>query len=299
QDADVLRARLAGDLGAEVDLLGRAARAQSDAPAEEGDDLIVVVPAAAEEPALAVAAEVEERGAVEEEVAPLGKEQGKARQVDLALIDLGLREVGVHSEHGPQQRGRTVEEIDPRTRVAFDRGAATARRRLRGEDAIRFDVETVPLRHIVDAGDDPGVAHAAKALVSPPSRPQALFILPSHGALEVDAPRVAVGVEIQRAEGDRDLENPPNLAAPRPRVPDAVPLPVFAVDPEEGISHQPRRVHLEEIAGATVEKCIDGPLEAVVGVEPFVPSSLVANPLVGLGIEASNAHVQRLAIEGD
>ena len=75
QDADVLRACLAGDLGAEVDLLRRAARAQPDAPAEEGDDLIVVVAAAAEEPALAVAAEVEEGGAVEEEIAPLGKEQ--------------------------------------------------------------------------------------------------------------------------------------------------------------------------------------------------------------------------------
>ena len=93
-------------------------RAQADAPAEEGDDLIVVVPAAAEEPALAVAAEIEEGGAVEEEIAALGKEQRKARQVDLPLIDFRLREVGVDGEHGAQQRGGAVEEIDSRARVA-------------------------------------------------------------------------------------------------------------------------------------------------------------------------------------
>ena len=49
-----------------------------------------------------VAAEIEERGAVEEEVALLGKEQRVAREVDLPLVDFRLREVGVDGEDGPQ-----------------------------------------------------------------------------------------------------------------------------------------------------------------------------------------------------
>jgi hypothetical protein len=71
QQTDVLGAHLAGDLGTEVDFLRRADRAQADAPAEERDDLIVVgaaAPAEAES-LVPVAAEVEERGAVEKEVA--------------------------------------------------------------------------------------------------------------------------------------------------------------------------------------------------------------------------------------
>ena len=42
-----------------------------------------------------LAGEVEEEGAVEEEVTLLREEQGKPRQVGLALVDFGLRKVGV------------------------------------------------------------------------------------------------------------------------------------------------------------------------------------------------------------
>ena len=58
------------------------------------------------------AREVEEGRAVEEEVALLGIEQREAREVDLPLIDLGLREVGVDGQVRAQRRRRVVEEVD-------------------------------------------------------------------------------------------------------------------------------------------------------------------------------------------
>ena len=97
QDADVLVARLAGQLAAEVDALLRAGRfVQPDSPAVKRRER-----AADGEPA----AEVEERRTVEEEVALLREEQGEASEVDLALIDLGLGEVGIDREIGSQPGG--------------------------------------------------------------------------------------------------------------------------------------------------------------------------------------------------
>ena len=104
EEADVLAAHLSGELRAEVDLLRRRVRAQTDPPAEEGLNLRT---------ARAVAGEVEERRAVEEEVAALGKEEREARQVDLTLIDLGLREVGVDGQVCADSRRRVVEEVEP------------------------------------------------------------------------------------------------------------------------------------------------------------------------------------------
>jgi hypothetical protein len=129
--------------------------------------------------------------------------------------------------------------------------------------------------------------------------PQRRWSSPAYGSLKVDPPRVAVRIEVERTERDDDLQRPPDLAAQHPRVPDPVPFPVFAVDPEERIRHQSRGIHLEEITGAAVEKGVDRPHEAVVRVEPLVAPALVANPLVGLRVEARDAKVQRLVVERD
>ena len=83
------------------------------------------------------------------------------------------------------------------------------------------------------------------------------------------------------------------------RVPDAVPLPVVAVDAEERIGHQPRRVHLEEVAGPRVEEGVDRPHEAVVGAEELVAAALEPEPLVGLGVETGHAHVDGVLREDD
>ena len=143
------------------------------------------------------------------------------------------------------------------------------------------------------------VGHAVEALVARPSHPDAVFVLPAHRALEVDAPGVVVGIEVERAEGDLDLDGPADLAVADARVPDAVPRAVHAVDAEHGVGHQARRVHLEEVAGALVEEGVDAPHETIVGRQELVAAALEAEPLVGLGVEGGDAHVERVLAEGD
>src|SRR4030095_4785958 len=113
------------------------------------------------------------------------------------------------------------------------------------------------------------------------------------------APRVVVRVEVEGAERYLDLQGPPDHAALYPRVPDAVPLAVIAVEPQQRVGHQARRVHLEEVAGAAVEERVNCPHEGVVGEELLVASELPADPPVSCGVEAGDAQVQRLTVEDD
>ena len=116
EHADAPPADLAGQAAADVDRHDAAA-VEADAPAVEH---VGHVGGAAEAGARyaataaarrAAAAEVEQASALEKELALLGQEQVEARQVDLLLVDLDLREVGVHGEIGGQVRGDAVLQI--------------------------------------------------------------------------------------------------------------------------------------------------------------------------------------------
>src|SRR6185436_1323124 len=155
------------------------------------------------------------------------------------------------------------------------------------------------LRDVADALDVARVRHPVEALVARPSHPDAVFVLAPHRALEVDAPGVGVGVEVQGAEGDLDLDGPADLAVPHARVPDAVPGAVHAVDAEHRIGHEPGRVHLEEIPGTLIEEGVDAPHETIVGRQELVAAALIAQPLVGLGVERRDAHVEGVLADDD
>jgi hypothetical protein len=105
-----------------------AAAIEPDAPAVE--QVRRVAPAAGL-PAAAgpAAAEVEDAAALEEEVALLREEQAEARQVDLLLVDLDLREVGVDGEVGRQVGGDAVLEVaaERRSRTRWDHRRDAAR----------------------------------------------------------------------------------------------------------------------------------------------------------------------------
>ena len=77
--------------------------------------------------ARAAAREVEHAAAFEEELALLRQEQVEARQVDLLLVDLDLREVGVDGEVGGEIRGDAV------LHVAADVAVLVVRRRRIGQ----------------------------------------------------------------------------------------------------------------------------------------------------------------------
>ena len=76
-----------------------------------------VSPVPAARPALGAAGEREHAEALEEEIALLGEEQVEPRQVDLLLVDLDLREVGVEGEVGGEVLGDAVLRRSPPTRV--------------------------------------------------------------------------------------------------------------------------------------------------------------------------------------
>src|SRR6185503_18277035 len=144
--------------------------AEADAPAEERNHLVA---APAEVLRGRIADEVEEGGAVEEEIAPLGKKQREAGEVDLSLIDLDLREVCIYGQVRANGGRGVVKEIDAGVGVAIEAGPAPPRRPGCAEQAIRLDVEAAPLRDVADAGDEPGVRHPLQPLVAHPPHPDA------------------------------------------------------------------------------------------------------------------------------
>ena len=97
--ADVVAAELAGELASGRDPL-RHSLVQADPAREERQQRVVVG---------SRALEVEESGAVEEEIALLGEELRKALEVREPLIDLRLREIGVDRQVGPDARRRVVD----------------------------------------------------------------------------------------------------------------------------------------------------------------------------------------------
>ncbi len=298
QDPDVLGAHLAGHLRAEVNLLRRAARAQPDPPAEKRNDLVAAAAPAEVLPA-AIADEIKKRRAIEEKIAALGEEEGITRQVHLALIHLDLCEIGVHGQVRANRGRRVVEKIDAGVGVPIEASPAQPRRLRRADQAIRLDVEAAPLRHVLDAGDMTGVRHPLQPLIAGPAHPDTHLVLAMKGALDIEAPRVAVRIEVERAEGKLNLERPADLTAPRPGRPDAVPGAVLAGVAHERVRHRAFRIHFEEIPGARVQERVDGPSDFVVGAQRLVAPALLPDDGIGLGVVRRHAQVQRVAVKRD
>ncbi len=299
---DILCAELSRELRPEIDLLRGAQGAESDASAEEGVDqrfaggLVV--------PWIAPAPEVEERRPIEEEVPPLREKEREAGQVGLPLIDLGLGKVGVHREHGAGAGRRVVEEVDSHVAVAIERSGVpsrdrTARRCLGGYEPVRLDVDAESLADVADSGDVAGIRHALQALVARPAHPDARFVLALNRPFEVHPPRIALGVEVDGAERELDLDRPADLTAVHADRPDPVPRPVLAARSHQRVGHVSEWIGLEEVAAAGVEEGVDGPPNLVVGGQALVPPALIGDPLVGLGVVRGHAEIQRVAIVGD
>ena len=120
QEADVLFAGLAAQPRSDVDFLRQAVLVQTDPPAEERlHSDVRLLPATPE-------IEIEERRAVQEEVAFLWKKQGKPREVHQPLIDFRLREVGIDGQVRPQARCHVVEEVDSHVGGAGERSRRLA-----------------------------------------------------------------------------------------------------------------------------------------------------------------------------
>jgi hypothetical protein len=226
--AYVVSAELAREFASGPDLL-RHPLVQADAAREERQQRVVVG---------SRALEVKESGAVEEKVALLGKKLRKALEVREPLIDLRLREVGVDCQVGADARRWVVEDIGADVHVVDRARAAAARRRVRSAQQVRLEVEPSRLGDVVEANQQTCVRQPVQPLVAQPAAPEALLVLAPHRALEVDPPRLGIRIEVERAEGDLDLERPAGGAAQRLARPDPVPLPVVEIRAAKGVPHQ-------------------------------------------------------------
>src|SRR2546422_6240717 len=99
-----------------------------------------------------------------------------------------------------------------------------------------------------------------------PGAPQVLFVLapdePSH--VEPES-QVVPAMEAQGAERDSELGGPAGGVSPYDHVPNAVPVLVEIVDPDElGVPHRAVRIGAEDEGPAPVLKAVDQQLDVVV-----------------------------------
>ena len=236
QRADGVAARLAGQSRPAENRHGLAA-GQADAAAVE--DLRHV--AAAEEARSAEtrgaelaarvagrAAEVEDAAAFEEELPLLRKEQVEPRQVELRLVGLHLREVGVVGEVRGQVLRQAVLDVDAAVAGALVHDLL---RRIEGAvdrpDGVRLDLEPAVAARDLDA--DQGACrrqseHAGAGRDGDAGQIGGL-VLVADAAPELQAPDLVLArLEPERLERDLHLHGPAALEAARARIPDRIPV---------------------------------------------------------------------------
>ena len=190
QRADVPLADAAADLAAVVEVDDLARAGQADAAREERPAVLARRLADRDVVLLrADAAELEDVGLAQEEVALLGEEQAEAREIHLPVVDLGGREVRVDRQRGVQLRRELVDEVERRLGVAAR--VAGRRRASRRKLARRHDVEAVRVEPF-EADRQPRDGRVVGAVARDPGD---VLVLAHDAAREVEAPRVRVRIE--------------------------------------------------------------------------------------------------------
>jgi hypothetical protein len=187
-------------------------------------------PAPAEVAAGAAAAEIEDAAAFKEEVALLRKEQVEARQVELLLIDLDLREVGVVGEVGHQVGGDAVLHVAAGLEVEIVRERRRAQPVGGGAaEGVGLDLEGAAGRRSVDAGGA-AVERGAIEAHRPAHRRRECrevgpFVLAADRAPYLEAPGLVLAAgEAQRLERNDHLHRPAAREAAGAHVPHRVPV---------------------------------------------------------------------------
>ena len=184
-------------------------------------------PPAEEELDLALVAHGEEAGVLEEERPLLGKEKIEAVEVDLLIVDLHLREVGVDRAVERQARRHVVLDVEARIaeEVGVGRGDA-------GFDRVAEDVgrrREVADRGHLQAGHGPGEREAIQGVLARDGRPERALVAAADVPLEVHAPDlIGAAREAQRPERDRELRRPAGAVDGRAHFPRRVPVQVEA-----------------------------------------------------------------------
>ena len=147
-----------------------------------------------------------------------------------------------------------------------------------------------------------------QSLGTPPATPHDLFVVTLDGALEVDAPLVRLGIEVEGLEGDLDLERPAVWADKRPDVPDAVPGPTTTTTAEtaaaatttreQSVAEYAGRIGFEEIPRPSVLERVQDPHETIVCAQVAVALFLVREDTLGIVIH-DGADVEPVGVVRD
>jgi hypothetical protein len=156
------------------------------------------------------------------------------REVDLLLVDLDLREVGVDGEVRREVRGDAVFHVaaDVAGHIVAQRRRAEAIRR-EPRDRIRLQLEVLARGRQIEADERAAGRNPVERLRSGEvlrhRREVRPFVLAAHRAAQLNSPDlVGPGAIAQRLEGDRHLDRPPAVEAAGLRRPHRIPVDVRA-----------------------------------------------------------------------
>ena len=200
---------LARDAAAAQDRDRLAVVADADAAAEEQIDFTGI-------------ADAEEAGVLEEERPLLREEQREAIEVDLLIVDLDLREVGVDGRVERQARREAVFQVAAEIEIGLGIDRALAGRE-RVAERVRRDAEVAQRRRL-HAADRSGQRQPIEIELPRNRRPVGALVAAADVALEIDAPRLrgarpdsaACGTESQTPRTSRARRSSRAPSTPRP-----------------------------------------------------------------------------------
>ena len=196
-------------------------------PPPDRDPLSVVAnpdPPAEEQLELARLPHREQPRVLQEERPLLGEEQVEPVEVDLLVVHLDLREVGVVRQIEGEARGDAVLQVRPHVSEHGGAGVHVTPEGL--PEHVRVQLE-IPRRRHLQPLELAGQRQPVQVELARQRRPVRLLVPVPDVALEVDSPRLhGAGRVAQRAERNRELGRPADVGDLGRHLPDAVPVQV-------------------------------------------------------------------------
>ena len=285
-----------------------AARREPDAAAEEHDRRQVPdrpTRTKAEVRSALHASKGEDTRPFEKELSFLREEQAETGQVDLLLILLDLREVGVVGEVGNETPGQPVLDIESGVRVPVVRHDGL--RVIVGygrRDAVGLELQIPRRCWSLQPDQRRGFRHPVDPpwAVRPRNEGQVrVLVLPLDRAANIDAPDlIPPSLVPERLERNGYLHNPALLERRSLHVPDRVPVPIdrLALVTELLVSERPERIRLEHEAIPAVVERVEHHRDALVLVDAeIVPPHFVDDHPLRVAVPAAHADVDVPVVE--
>jgi len=211
-------------------------------------------------------AELEDFAVLEKEIAFLWEKQRKPREIDLPVIDVGGREIGVQRER-TNKRGRDAPKC-------VQRGLSKPARTIPDEVLALADrgrghkVETSTL---LAAGHAAQLAAHIERDPSIALRPGDFLTLAADGADQINSPSICIAIERQCLEGNRDLGLPTGIIDCGGCLPDTIPVHVVGhATQQQTVALHTVGIDVKDIARPSVIEGIEQDL-CIVVVEDALP----------------------------